>query len=408
MMERLICLALSDLSDIFRDGAIQAISTAPGIIMDRAVANLPAPVWFVQFFKWLGFTLHTVPMNLWFAGLLIALWLCFRGDENGRRFGSRLLKQMPIIVAFGINLGVVPLLFIQLAYYKFFYPATILMAWFWIGIIALLIPAYYGVYAYAWQMGNGRENGPKGPPAWAVAAGWCSACLFIAISFIFANGLSLMDNLGRWPELYQRNNFHGAALGTALNVGDATLWPRWLLMFGLALCTTAAWSLVDAYLFARKSAGDAYRQWAFGFAKKLYTVGMIWTAVAGTWYVFGTWSSDLRGEMFGWPMTPLTLATGMAAGLPWTLLMFGDRFLTRGLNVTAIVAGQFGVLGINALSRQVVQNVNLRPFENVYSQPTAVEWSPLLMFLVVFVIGLAVVGWMIAQVAKCGVKNCKQ
>ena len=37
-------------------------------------------------------------------------------------------QDMPVIVAVGINLGIVPLLFIQVAYYKFFYPATILMA----------------------------------------------------------------------------------------------------------------------------------------------------------------------------------------------------------------------------------------------------------------------------------------
>ena len=65
---------------------------------------------------------------------------------------------MPVIVAVGVNLGVVPLLFIQLAYYKVFYPATILMAWFWLGIIMLLIPAYYGVYAYAMRLRG--ENDP--------------------------------------------------------------------------------------------------------------------------------------------------------------------------------------------------------------------------------------------------------
>ena len=47
---------------------------------------------------------------------------------------------MPVIVAVGVNLGVVPLLFVQLAYHRVFYPATILMAWFWLGIIVLLIP----------------------------------------------------------------------------------------------------------------------------------------------------------------------------------------------------------------------------------------------------------------------------
>ena len=113
----------------------------PQMLIDQASASaLPAPFWFVQFFKCLGFTLHAVPMNLWYAGLPVALWLHLRGNEHARRFAGRLLQQMPVIVAIGVNLGVVPLLFVQLAYPKVFYPATILMAWFWLGIIGLLIP----------------------------------------------------------------------------------------------------------------------------------------------------------------------------------------------------------------------------------------------------------------------------
>ncbi len=117
---------------------------------------------------------------------------------------------MPIIIAAGVNLGVVPLLFIQVAYYKFFYPATILMAWFWLAIIVLLIPAYYGVYLYAWQLRKG-ENGIQ---PWRRAAGWLAALFFIAIGFIFANGLSLMDHVDRWEEIWLRHNVAGAALGT--------------------------------------------------------------------------------------------------------------------------------------------------------------------------------------------------
>ena len=42
-----------------------------------------------------------------------------------------LMNQMPVIVAVGVNLGVVPLLFTQVAYYRVFYPAGVLMAWPW-------------------------------------------------------------------------------------------------------------------------------------------------------------------------------------------------------------------------------------------------------------------------------------
>jgi hypothetical protein len=367
-------------------------------LIDPTAAGIPAPFWFVEFFKVLGFTLHMVPMNLWYAGLLVALCLHLRGNQHARRFAARLLQQMPLIVAVGVNLGIVPLLFVQLAYFKVFYPATILMAWFWLAIIALLIPAYYGVYAYAWRLRS--ETG--GPAGWRVAAGWCAAMFFIAIGFLFANGWSLMEHVWRWHALWITHSIAGAATGTALNVGDLTLWPRWLLMFGLALGTTAVWVLVDAFWFAGIAADEAYRRWALGFARKLYALAMVWAAAAGTWYVFGTWSTALWATMFEWPLLPLTVATAIAPGLPWALMMTADRYAAKRGTVGAIAFCQFGVLGINAISRQVVQNANLKQVSfDVSAQPVEVQWGPLAMFLVFFVIGLAVVGWMIRQVITC-------
>jgi hypothetical protein len=366
------------------------------LIDQDSAAGMPAPVWFVQFFKWLGFTLHAVPMNLWYAGLLVALVLHLRGNEHARQFAARLLQQMPIIVAVGVNLGVVPLLFVQLAYYRFFYPATILMAWFWLAIIGLLIPAYYGVYAYAWGLRNSAT-----PSRFRTAAGYCAALFFIGIGFLFANGLSLMDHVDRWPELWKAHSAAGAALGTALNTGDATLWPRWLMMFGLALGTTAVWVLFDTFWLNTKNTDEAYRQWAIGFARKLYTLGMVWAAAAGACYVFCTWSPELREIMFRWPLVVLTAVTAMAPGLPWLLMMTANWCSEKRATVAAIAFCQVGVLGINAVSRQVVQNLNLRPYLDVLAQPEAVQWGPLAMFLIVFVIGLAAVGWMIAQIRKC-------
>ncbi len=394
----------------------------PKTLIDPTQAAMPAPVWFVQFFKALGFTLHAVPMNLWYAGLLIALLLHLRGSEHGRRFAGRLLQQMPVIVAVGINLGIVPLLFIQLAYYKVFYPATILMACFWLAIIVLLIPAYYGVYAYAWAL----HDGAKEVVGWRRAAGWCAALFFVCIGFTFANGLSLMEHVPRWLELWNAHSTAGAATGTALNLGDPTLFPRWFLMFGLALGTTAVWVLVDAVFLTRGTTDDAYQGWAWGFARKLYTFGMIWAAAAGSWYVFHAWPTALRETMFQWPLVVLTVATAVAPGLPWLLMMTaglcsakratGDcpnfrlsengtvPFRIRAI-VTTVALSQFCVLGLNAVSRQIVQNINLKLYLDVSAQPTDVQWGPLAMFLIVFVIGLFVVGWMIAQVVKCKPKK---
>ena len=124
---------------------------AKDLIESMSPVSLPAPVWFVQFFKASGFhAARRADESLVRRAVGGPVLARGRSATAARRFAGRLLRQMPVIVAVGVNLGIVPLLFVQLAYYKVFYPATILMAWFWLAIIGLLIPAYYGVYAYAW------------------------------------------------------------------------------------------------------------------------------------------------------------------------------------------------------------------------------------------------------------------
>jgi hypothetical protein len=370
----------------------------PHVLVDPASsATLPAPWWFIQFFKAMGFTLHMVPMNLWFAGLLVAMFLRVAGRGHAVVFSRRLMRQMPIIVAYGVNFGIVPLLFIQLAYSQFFYPATILMAWFWLAIVVLLIPAYYGVYVYSFGL---REDDASSPAPWRRLVGWGSAVLFIAIGFVFVNGLSLMDHVEVWPAAWRDHSVAGAALGTAMSVCyEAEVLPRWLLMIGLALGTTAAWCVFDAAWLAREETGD-YRRWAVRFSLGLAVVGAVWFAVAGSWYVFGTWPDDLRRTMFAWPWVVLTAATAVAPGLPVMLLVLAAR---RGLTrAKAVVVGaaQLGVLAVNAASRQTLQNLRMGDYLDLAARPTAIEWSPIALFLVLFVIGAVVVLWMVGQAVK--------
>jgi len=352
----------------------------------------PAPYWFLVLFKVLGFTLHTVPMNLWYAGLILAVLIYWRGGPNAKRLSGRLMNQMPIIIAYGINLGIVPLLFTQVAYYRVFYPATILMAWPWFSVIGLLTVAYYGVYIYV----TGLRKGAAQLSPLRRAAGWASAFIFIVIGFLFANSFSLMANVEAWPSLWQSTSIAGAPLGTALNIADATLWPRWLMMFGLALTTLGAYVVVDTGFFAGKEPAE-YRQWAVRFALRVYTAGIIWFAVTGSWYVFGTWTAELRQAMFGGPRLILTLLTMLGPGLPWLLIVAQRRGTTR-LLAFLVGLSQFGVLGLNAVSRQVVQNIELAKYLDVTAGQVNLQWSPLILFLVLFVGGLGVVAWMVSRV----------
>jgi len=366
-------------------------------LIDSAhTAPLPAPLWFIQLFKVLGFTLHMVPMNLWLVGIVVAMLLRAVGGRHGVVFSRRLMRQMPILVALGINFGIVPLLFVQLAYYQFFYPATILMAWFWMAIVVMLIPAYYGVYIYVFGL---RDDDPAALTPARRLAGWGSAVLFIAISFLFVNGFSLMGHVKVWSLVWENHRMAGAALGTGLNMYDVQILPRWLLMFGLALGTTAAWVVVDAAWFARGQS-DAYRYWAGRFAAKLAILGAFWFAAAGSWYVFGTWSDGLHETMFAWPTLVLTVVTALAPGLSVLLLLLLTRREITRPAAAVIGAAQLGSLAVNAISRQVVQDIRVGGFLDPARRTAEVQWSPLLAFLALFVLGALVILWMVVQVVK--------
>jgi hypothetical protein len=351
----------------------------------------PAPYWLLTTFKVTGFALHMAAMHLWLAGVPLAMVLGRRSGEHGRILSRRLASQMPIIIALGINFGIVPLLFTQVALGRVFYPATILMAWPWFGIVALLMLAYYGVYLYA----IGLRRLAIAP--WQQAAGWAAALLFLMISFVFTNGFSLMTNIHAWPALWRQTSAAGAPLGIALNTGDPTLLPRWLMVLGLALTTAAAYAAADAGLFAFRET-QAYRRWACRFALRLYTLGVAWYAVAGAWYALGTWPEEVKQAMLRGPVAALTALTAASPVLVWALIRASRRRPAPGLG-RAIALAQLGVIVLNAVSRQVVQSTELRRFVDLAAGPAATQWGPLVVFLLLLAAGLSAVVWMLHQAA---------
>ena len=356
----------------------------------------PAPYWFLLLFKMLGFSLHMIPMGLWYAGLVTMMILRWRGGEQGRILSGRVVNALPIAVALGINLGIVPLLFTQVAYHQVFYPATILMAWPWFGVILLLMGAYYGLYFYVVGLRTGKLTRAR------AIVGWGSSALFVAIGFIFANAFSLMTRVGAWPALWEATSIAGAPLGIALNVSDAALWPRWLMMFGLALTTTAAYVFFDTGVFAGRE-GEAYRRWAGRFAFGLYSVGLVWFAISGTWYMFEAIPSASRASLMEGGGLVLTILTALAPGIPW-LLMLAQRREATGKGAIAVAAAQYAVLALNAVSRQSLQNIELSPVLDPAAAPVNIQWSPMILFLALFVGGLGLVAWMVAQAVRASRK----
>jgi len=80
----------------------------------------------------------------------------------------------------------------------------------------------------------------------------------------------------------------------------------------------------------------------------------------------------------------------------WLLMLAQRRGVTRPL-AWATAAAQLGVLALNGVARQVVQNAELARWYDVTAQPVHTQWSPLVVFLILFAGGVALTGWMIGR-----------
>ena len=104
--------------------------------------------------------------------------------------------------------------------------------------------------------------------------------------------------------------------------------------------------------------------------------------------------------MFRIPGVLMFALAVLSPGLVW-LLVFRRRHEPISRQAAGSIAlAQLGVLVIHAISRQIVQDLELKPFFDVAAQPTAPQWGPMAVFLGTFVLGAAIVVWMLAQVVK--------
>jgi len=205
-----------------------------------------------------------------------------------------------------------------------------------------------------------------------------------------------MAHIDQWPALWERTSDSGAPLGLAHYV-DPSVVARWGLMLGLAVTTLAVWVTLDAALFAGRERRD-YRQWAVRLAPWLYTLGAALYAVLASWYVFGTWPAQLKETMFSPPHLLLTALTAVGPVVPFVLLWMG-RGAIRPWFTVLIAVCQLAVLGLQAISRQVVQNLKLAQYFYASGDTPNYQWDVLILFLLLFVGGIVLVIWMISKAA---------
>ena len=354
---------------------------------------LPAPIWLFKLLHIVTLALHFVAVEMLLGGLLLAVLLSlFRNKPEARTAARALAHRMTVVMTYVINLGVPPLLFAQVLYGRALYTSSVLIGLWWISIIGLLMAAYWLLYRFSARLDAGKSAWWLGGAAWLLAG---------CIARLLSTNMTLMLRPEVWRDMYS-----ASAAGAYLPTGDPTTEPRWLLMMAGGLFIAGLWLL---YLSARKTFTESEQKFLAGLGGKIAAVcGVVYLA-AGFW---------------AWGVQPAAVKAGVFGGLPGYGFYgcYGlAGYLWLALVAVAILLGLiagFGKIASNLIAwagvllavlielslvifRDAVRDLSLlAKGYDVWDRAVVTNWSVVGIFLVLFVAGLGVIGWLVSVVAR--------
>jgi hypothetical protein len=353
---------------------------------------LPAPIWLIKLLHIVTLALHFVAVEMLLGGLLLAvLFSLFRGSPQSLVAARALARRMTVVMTYVINLGVPPLLFAQVLYGRALYTSSVLIGLYWISIIGILTLTYWLLYQFTARLEAGKSAWHIGLSAWVLAG-------FIAR--LLSTNMTLMLRPEVWRDMYA-----ASAAGAYLPTGDPTLTPRWLLMLAGGFFIGGLWLI---YLAGRST---------FSPDEKTFIAGVGGKVAAGFGIVYlaaGFWAFSVQPEAvkIGLATHPLYKWFGYA-GYGWLVLVAVAILLAAFAGFAKASAGLAGILAWAAVLVAVLTEIMFTVYRDavrdltllskgydVWDRAVATNWWVVGLFLVLFVAGLGVVGWLLSVVAR--------
>jgi hypothetical protein len=350
---------------------------------------LPGPVWLFTALLLVVFFLHLLAMNSALGGGLWALWNYVRGRHSdhpySRQLANELSAMLPTFLAFTVTLGVAALLFVQVLYGNFLYTSSILIGALWLSVIPLVMVAYYGFYFFSAKAAQG-----KGIAGCVLAI---SVCVLLGVAFIFVNNMTLMLHPESWLGMYRAH-----PNGWNLNLGDHTVIPRYLHMVNGAMVVFSA--ILVEFGMAKFKSDAGYGKWL------VQKAGVVFAACTGLQFLFGFWllvaiPRGLVLGMLGDPLTGGVLGLALLSAIASLILILVGSMSPR---PSSMVHAGFGLtlltLFLMVCLRYLLRVAYLRPYANLGALAVRPQIGVIVLFLLLFVGGLATVGYMLALVAR--------
>ncbi len=350
---------------------------------------LPAPVWLFKILNVVTLGLHFVALEILIGGLLIVAILNYFGTRQGaalalNQSASLMARRLPIVMTYVINLGVPPLLFTQVLYGQALYTSSVLIGLWWISVIAILTFAYWLLYKVA-------EKTEANQSAWHLAIG--SWLLIGVIARIYSTNFTLMLRPEDWQSLYENS-----ALGTVLPMGDPTTTPRWVMMLTGGFAVAGIWMV---WLSTTSKASETVGAYLNQLGGKIAAIFFVLQLGAAYWVFLA--QPDLVKEQltsqtlyfftgYGWiAITALLIAlSAVAIVRKPSLLLSWSGAVGVLLSMLTMVIYRDGIRDITLL---------IKGFD-VWERNVVTNWSVVAIFLVLFVVGLGIIGWLLSVVMR--------
>lgn len=335
---------------------------------------IPSPWGWFEALLLLTFALHIIFMNLTLGSAIIALV----GRATGRQLdlARKLGHRLPTFLALTVNMGVAPLLFVQVLYGQFLYTSSVLMAGWWLSAIATVILGYYALYVH-----DAKAESAPGLSRLALSL---SVGFLLYTGFLLSNNMTLMLRPEAWTAYVQNPR------GSLLNLSDPTLWARYAHMM---LAAPAVAGLYVALLGEKHRRPDWVEHGLSWFSR--LTMAQV---LVGGWLLMALPQPVLLAFMGRDPLATGVLALGVLLGL--------GALYTATRKKTALTVGlTLAALALMVLTRDQVRLLTLAPHFSPASLPVTAETTPLAMFVVSLVVGLAAIAYMLKVYAKSAPKT---
>jgi len=328
----------------------------------------------------------------WFEALLLGTFVChlllmnavlgsglflLLGGREAASARKALAKRLPTGLALTVNLGVPPLLFLQVLYGQFLYTSSVLTAVYWLSAVGLTMLAYALLYGHAGQ--------PK-------ASDWRRLCLpgavaaLLLVSLIMTNTMTLVQRPEAWTAYFKD------PAGTILNVADPTFLPRWL---HFLLASVAVGGLSVA-LLASKTTPDPEESSAVGArGLKWFTYASLLQIVAGGWWLLSLPQEVMLRFMGASGLSTAVFVAALGAAALAIAMGFQGRARAAAWSVALTVAL---MTGVRELSRTAMLGDGYRPDAYLVTG----QYGPMVLFLGSLVLGVAAVAYMLRLHLRAG------